>query len=454
MKNPACFLSLLSLILLALLPAAARAQAPITTAERTDYAQTSTHAEVMAFVEHLAADFPAVTLDILGTSTESRDLPLLIIADPPITTAEQARDSGKLVALLLGNIHGGEVCGKEALLMLARELATDPDHPLLDDLIICIAPLYNADGNEHMAPGNRPGQIGPDQMGTRTNAQGLDLNRDFIKAEAPETRALLRFFRTWNPDLFIDAHTTNGSYHRYPLTYAGPKHPGGDLPLLEYTRDHLLPRVAETLRQTKNLDTFPYGNFADDHTQWTTYPAAPRYSTNYAGMRNTIGILSEAYSYVPFKQRVLATLDFCRAVLDDVAAHRDEIAELRTAAADRAADGSSRKAPTPIRTKATALPGTRTALGYVEVEHDGRMIATDETAEYEVEVIDNFVGTLAIKRPWAYLLPADREDIATHLQRHGLIVEIIREDVLLDAGVYTYDTIERAQKPFQGHRMV
>ena len=130
--------------------------------------------------------------------------------------------------LAIGNIHAGEVCGKEALPMLAREILETPHHPLLKNLIIALAPIYNADGNERVSKQNRPGQNGPEEgMGQRANARGLDLNRDFIKLEAPETRALVRFFNTWKPHLFIDTHTTNGSHHRYTITYEGPKNPGG-----------------------------------------------------------------------------------------------------------------------------------------------------------------------------------------------------------------------------------
>lgn len=446
-------LALLFTLLSCSIPAA-RAQAPITTAERTGYRETSTHAEVMAFAEQLAEDSSLVVLDQLGESGEGRTLPLLIIADPPIASAKEARNSGKLIALLIGNIHGGEVCGKEALLMLARELVMTDSHPLLEDVIVCIAPLYNADGNERMAPGNRPGQVGPERTGKRHNAQNLDLNRDFIKAEAPETRALLRFFRNWDPDLFIDTHTTNGSHHRFVLTYAGPKHSGGDVPLLEYVRDTMLPRVGDTLREAHGHETFVYGNFYEDHTQWTTYPASPRYSTNYAGMRNRIGILSEAYSYATFEQRVVATLDFCRAILRDTADNADEVRALLDAADELASTGSTHEEPTPIRTAPQPLSEPATALGFVEIEQDGRTVPTEEHADYEVEVIDDFIGTVSVDRPWAYIVPGDRDDIATLLQQHGITVEVIREDFEFDAEVYTFESVNQDERAFQGHRMV
>lgn len=447
-------LALLASAVALLMPAPVSAQDLQTTAERTDYQKTSTHADVVAFCTRLAEQSDLVTLDSLGTSGEGRDLPLLIIADPPVASPEEARDSGKLVALAIGDIHAGEVCGKEALQMLARELATTPNHALLKDFVVCIVPIYNADGNEKLGTDNRPGQIGPDEMGVRQNAGGLDLNRDFMKAEAPETRALLRFFRRWDPAVFIDTHTTDGSHHRYVLTYSGPKHPGGDTALLKYERDTMLPRIAETLRETKGHDTFTYGNFEADHTKWTTFPAAPRYSTNYVGMRNRIAVLSEAYSYAPFRDRVIATLDFCRAVLEDVAAHKDEVRSLMGEADKRAGQGSSSAELTPVRTRPKPLPEKLVAKGFVETEKDGRPLVTDQPKDYELDVIDEWAATESVDRPWAYVVPADRADIAEALQRHGIGVEVLREDVQADAEVYRFDAVKRSDREFQGHRVV
>ena len=114
----------------------------------------------------------------------------------------------------------------------------------MKDLILAVAPIYNTDGNERVSKTNRPGQVGPEEgMGQRANARGLDLNRDFIKLEAPETRGLVRFLNEWNPHLFIDTHTTNGSYHRYMVTYEGPKNPAGDPKVIGFMRQTFFPEL-------------------------------------------------------------------------------------------------------------------------------------------------------------------------------------------------------------------
>ncbi|MCA9299096.1 MAG: M14 family metallopeptidase, partial [Phycisphaerales bacterium] len=328
------------------------AQAQVTVAESSDYTRTSTYADVVSFLA--ALDGARVTHHTLGTSVEGREIPLVIIADPPVH--EPSDLDGRVLVLAFGNIHAGEVCGKEALCMLARDLAGGD--PILEHVAVAIVPIYNTDGNERFDEGNRPGQNGPQEMGIRHNAQDLDLNRDWMKADAPETRAMLRFYRTWDPHLVIDTHTTNGSKHRYTLTYQGPKHPSGDPELLTFVRDEMLPAITEDVRAKSGYETFFYGNFARDHTQWTTYPASPRYGTPYRGLRHRVAILSEAYSYATFRDRVLSTRAFCRSILDYAATNHERITKM-------CADASKDRPETiAIRTEAKAFEQKVTVFGY------------------------------------------------------------------------------------------
>ncbi len=301
-------------ILLPLLALAAVADPPPpeagleTVAEASGYEATATHAEVVGLLERIAARSPVLHVVEMGRSVLDRTIPLAVIADPPLATAAEARAAGKAIVLAFGNIHAGEVCGKEALLMLARELALEPDHPLLENLVVLLVPIYNADGNEDMSPDHRPGQVGPSAgMGLRPNAQGLDLNRDWVKLESPEARAMVRLLTEWDPDLTIDTHTTNGSHHRYTLTYAPPLNPSGHAPSIALVRDEILPAVTSRLRDRTGYDTFFYGNFDRDRATWRTYSADPRFGGPYRGLRGQMSILSEAYAYASYRDRVLVT---------------------------------------------------------------------------------------------------------------------------------------------------
>ncbi|TMQ32205.1 MAG: hypothetical protein E6K70_19860 [Planctomycetota bacterium] len=362
---------------------AGRAELPLlTVAEASDYRATSHHAEVVDFCERLAKASPLVRLGELGTSYEKRKLPLVIVADPPVATAAEAARSGKLVVFAFGNIHAGEVDGKEALMMLARDIATARDRALLKDLILVFAPIFNADGNERFAKTNRPGQVGPvEGMGVRQNAQGLDLNRDFVKLESPEVRALVRFFNQWNPAIVIDCHTTNGSFHRYTITYEGPRNVAGDAQIIATVRDKLLPDVSRRLEKLGGWKSFFYGNFSRDRTRWQTVPATPRFGLHYLGLRNCIGILCESYSYAPYKDRVLASRDFVRSIFAYAADNKGAIHKLldeAEKAASKAGEQPQAGDRVALRQKTVPVDGPVTVLGFEEEVKDGRRRSTGQ----------------------------------------------------------------------------
>src|SRR5262249_18447833 len=157
---------------------------------------------------------------------------------------------------------------------------------------------------------------GRPEVGIRENAGGFDLNRDFIKLETPEGQAMVGFYRHWNPAVVIDTHTTNGSHHRYPLTYDGPRHPATYDKLDVYVQDTLLPEAGKKLQKATGFPSFFCGNFDPARTRWAADPPLPRMGTPYVGLRGRISILSESYSYAPFKDRVTGSREFVRACLE------------------------------------------------------------------------------------------------------------------------------------------
>ena len=417
-------------VLLAVFALAAPASAaePLqTVAEKSDYKATSKNADVLAFCEAVAKRSPNAKLSYFGTSHAGQRLPLLVIADAPIATPEEAKASGKLVALAFANIHAGEVDGKEALLALARELTDKEKHPLLKDLVILLVPNLNADGNDKIDPKNRPRENGPvEGAGTRENAQGLDLNRDFVKLESPEIRALVKLLNDWNPAVAIDCHTTNGSKHRFTLTYDGPRYTS-ESELAKWADGTLFPAVAKKVKAATGYDIAPYGNFNADRTKWETYPATPRYSIQYFALRGTLGILSESYSYASFKDRVAASKAFVTACFEVVAEKRAAVAQL-------VAPGAAKRVA--IRTKTEAFSDKLKVLGFEEVLKDGKRIATDAHKEYALDYVGRVVPTELAELPFAYLISAKESVVIETLQRHGITVEELREDIDLAADTF------------------
>ncbi|MFL5331128.1 MAG: DPP IV N-terminal domain-containing protein [Gemmataceae bacterium] len=408
------------------------AELPRTTAETSNFQATTRHDAVIAFCDELAKQAPVVKSTTFGKSGEGRPMPLLILADSPA----KAKDSKKPVVLLVGNIHAGEVDGKEASLAFAREIAAGSDRDLLKDLVILIVPNLNPDGNEKVGRGKRSEQTGPDELGERENAAGLDLNRDFVKLESPEIRALVKLVREWNPAVIVDMHTTDGSLHRHNLTYDCARHPNCGEKLLRLNKDFLT-AAGERLKAATGISPFIYGNFSDDRTKWETYPPQPRYGVQYFGLRGAISVLSESYSHAPFAERVRASLGFARAICHEAAARKDELSKLahEKLSHDRIA----------VRTKMVPDAEPRTIQSFAE---NGTT-----PQDIPVRVIARTEPTLEIPRPYAYLIPADQAKAIENLQRHGIELAEFREDIELDIEYYHTSHFEQSPRKFQGHQL-
>jgi dipeptidyl-peptidase-4 len=424
----------------------------LTVAERSDFRATARHADVLEFAQALSKQDPRVKYVEFGKSVEGRALPLVIVAPPDQQSPAAAAQAGKPIVLLFANIHAGEVDGKEALLMLTRDLLAKTHQSLLSQLVLLVVPNLNPDGNERFDRANRPQQDGPAEgMGIRENAQGLDLNRDYIKLESPEIRALVRLVRQWQPHLVVDCHTTNGSWHRHTITYDANRHPAGNSRLIELARHKLLPAAASQLLALGNWQSFYYGNFNRDHTAWETFPLEPRFGTHYFSLGPQLAVLVESYSHAPFRDRVLATRDYCRALLQVAVEQRSEILAAITQARTALASDTS-PIEVPLQVSPAPLPGNFKILGYEEREEDGRSIRTDTLQEYPVTFWGGSQVKLAVPRPAAYLIPPGYPLAIETLQRHGIEVQQLREDIELDLQIYQVAERQTAAEPFQGHR--
>jgi hypothetical protein len=212
------------------------AELPRTVAESSNYRSTSRYEDVMSFIAAVQRADPEVRVEPFATTNEGRALPLVIAGPPGIVDPRSAHATGLPIVFIMANIHAGEVEGKEAAQMVLRDLVSS-SRALRDQMVVLIAPIYNADGNERFGSQHRPTQNGPPNgVGVRENAQGLDLNRDYMKLETPEARGLIaNVLHRWDPLLTVDLHTTNGSYHGYALTYSPTLNP--DAPPAPHSRE-------------------------------------------------------------------------------------------------------------------------------------------------------------------------------------------------------------------------
>ena len=442
---------------------------PLTRAEVSGFTETSSYRDVMTFIEALRQNSQDIVVTSLGRTSQGRDLPLVIMSRPLVRTAAEAKRLGHPIVLIQANIHGGEVEGKEALLSLLRDLELDPYKNVVDSLVILAVPIYNADGNDAFGPQvrNRGAQNGPEQIGQRANGQNFDLNRDYVKAEAPETRAALQLFNEWDPDVFIDLHTTDGSYHGYALTWAPPLNPAARFSG-PFTRDTVLPMLADELRRSRRLETFPYGNFVREDSVakgWITYDHRARYGTNYYGLRGRMAILSEAYSHDPFRIRIASTYAFVHDLLSVLAANHEDVLDVGREA-DRITTGwasTPNASPLiPIRSRFTGNP----AMGDVLVEEVSRtpgdtvrheaglrpgVKRTGRVRAVRMPIIDRFESAQDQTLPYAWVFPAAQAKLLEPLRLHGVAVEVLVERTTLSARRFVIDSVSRGRE-FQGHR--
>ena len=428
----------------------------LTRAERTDYRETSSYADVVDFLERAAASSPSVHYATYGYTNEGRGLPLAVVGDVEDPSPASVRASGKTVVYLQGNIHGGEVCGKEALQMLLRDLLAGRHREWRESMVLLIAPIYNADGNERVTLTNRGRQHGPiGGMGQRPNAQGYDLNRDHMKLDSPEARSVARLFSQYDPQVAIDLHTTNGTRHAYHITYSPPLHPNTPAEIDDFLRGALLPRVTGEIRAKHGWEYYYYGNASargGGERGWYTFDHRPRFNNNYLGLRNRIGILSEAYSYATFEERVLSTLYFVEEILDYVHEHAEEVRRIVADADAAPVVGDSlalRAAPERSDEPVDILMGAT-----VEEAHPltGRPLLLRADTQYVEPMYEygTFAPTLRERVPQAYLIPAGLDEVLLRLAAHGIALEPA-EATPLDVEAFHIDSLRTAERPFQGH---
>jgi hypothetical protein len=412
----------------------------------------------MAFVERAVDSRPWMQLMTMGYSMEGRALPVVVVGDLPDASAEAVRGTGKLRVYVQGNIHAGEVCGKEAILVLLRALANGEHREWLDSLVLLIAPIYNADGNERISLTNRRGQHGPiGGMGQRYNAQGLDLNRDNMKLESPEARSVVSFWNLYDPHIVMDLHTTNGTRHAYRVTYAPPLHPNTDPGIIELARSGMLPEVTRALKEKYDWDYYYYGNLpwrgGDAERGWYTFGHQPRYLTNYVGLRNRIGILSEAYSYSTFEERILATLRFVEEVIGYAYRHASAIAGV----VERADEADITGAELALRaTLERSAEPVEILMGDVVQErnpYSGElMLRRLEVRRPELmPEFGTFRPTESERVPAAYLVPGELTRALGVLSDHGISWETLESEAVLLVQRFVIDSTRVSAREYQGH---
>ncbi|MCP5107235.1 MAG: M14 family metallopeptidase [bacterium] len=440
----------------------------VTVAERSNFEKTSGYEDVMSFLFEAQKRSDKIRVITLTTSTEGRTIPLAILSSEGVKSPLELRLTGKPALLIMANIHAGEVEGKEATQMLIREIITGKMKDILQNQVILIIPIFNVDGNDKFGKNRRDN--GPELAGVRHNGQRLDLNRDGIKLESPEMRGLVRLFNQWDPVLFVDMHTTNGSYHREPVTYTTLLNPNSDPQLSDYMWRKFFPAVSETLKKKFGYDAIPYGNFTDRSQPgkgWRSHAFGARYATNYFGLRNRFTVLDENYSHADFKTRVLSSFGFIKAIVLYTGAHIREMQEM-VHAADRKTKAHFHNENFTLEYKNEKLMEL-TIKSYeftkekIKPElldkyprwYNGFIVKkTDVLKDYKVDYFSKAVPVKTLPMPEAYIILPHNDNVVKTLKNHGIIVERIRKSFKAPVENFEIDKLELDKRLYQGHVFV
>jgi hypothetical protein len=433
-----------------------------TRAEVSNFEATSNYEETLDFLRRLQAHFPEMNLGFYGSSGEGRALPFVVVSREKAFTGRKAQRVSKPIVLIQNGIHAGEIEGKDASLMLLRDLALGRHPEILEGVTLVVLPIYNVDGHERISPYNRPNQNGPKQgMGFRTTTSGLDLNRDYLKISSEEARSLIALVNDWRPHLHVDDHVTDGIDMDWVLTWSWAEAPQAPAPVDAWLRAHMPAVLAATEKAGHKAG--PYVDLIernDPSKGFSSWVGQPRYSTGYFPLRNRPSILVEMHSYKPYQQRVLANRDFLLALLDEVA--RDPAALTRAVAEAEAAEVARGKPDAPPSDVVVNFEQSDQADRIRLPVYAGEMktsVVTGEPlllfrrGELNAMEVPWYHGSKAVRtvpRPRGYLVLPGWPQIEQRLRGQGLRVEKLIKPVELEVEAMRAADPKPAPSSYQG----
>lgn len=455
------FTLLLFFLTLSLFP---QEQKFLTHYEKSEFLETANYEEVIRYSKMLAGSSPLVHYESFGTSPQGRELPLLILDKDGHFTPAAVRQQGKVILLLEAGIHPGEADGTDAVLMFARDVAvTKGLEALLDHLTILIIPAFNVDGLARFSPYNRINQNGPIEMGWRATAQNLNLNRDFLKADAPEMQAWLRLFNRWLPDFFVDCHATDGADYQYVATYMMEIFGNMDEGLTAWQRDAFLPYVVPRMEEA-GYPVFPYVSFRswhDPRSGLVSGPAPPRLSQGYSAIQNRPGLLIETHMLKPHQLRVEATYELIRFTAEFLNEDYRNILDLNEKADNYCASEEFRNKPLPVDFKRSEKDSTMVEFMGVEYTVEKSDLTGGNWFKYS-----NIPQTFnlpwfnkpeiaeSIRLPLAYIIPAEWEQIINRLELHGIRLKRTSRPINLEVVSCLFSEPRWRSSPYEGRHMM
>ena len=436
-----------------------------TLAEQTDYHKSWNYADTIKFARKLAQASPWIEYKSFGKSGEGRDMPLLIVSKNKNFTPDAVRKDGQAIIFIQAGIHSGEIDGKDAGFALLRDIAiTKTRADLLDDAVIIFVPIYNVDGHELTSPYNRINQNGPDEMGFRGTSANLNLNRDYMKADAPETRAWLALWNLWKPDFFIDCHVTDGAEFQYNVTYEYSHFQEVAPEIKNWMDVHFDGNVVPKVEAEGNLLTH-YVEFAGREVTGgvATFIATPRFATGYTPLRNRAGLLIETHSYKNYKSRVRGTYDILRYAVEEINKNKASLFEANQKAQQETIQRGktydpNRRFPLQLEITEKSVPFSFKGTEYTKEKSDisgvERIIYGSKPLNITIPKFDEAKVTASVAPPLYYIVPSQWHSAIDVIEAHGINFQRISQPLTIEVESYRLTEPKFAPMSFEGHNTV
>ncbi len=430
-------------------------KAQVTPFEKSNKTQTTTYQEAIDFYQNLAKKFPKqAKLLSYGSTDFGKPLHLLVLSADGNFDPESIKKQNKRLLLINNGIHPGEPEGIDASMMWARDLLTQ--QKLAKEVVIAIIPVYNIGGAFNRSGTSRANQNGPEAYGFRGNAKNYDLNRDFIKADSKNAKTFQEIFNIWNPDVFVDTHTSNGADYQYTMTLIPTQKDKLNPILSTYLTQKMLPFLYQRMKE-KGFEMTPYVNAMGETPDRgiTGFLEYARYSTGYAALHNVIGFMPETHMLKEFDKRVESTYQLLDTYLAVVKKDALEIGEAR-----KKADEYTRQLKTfPLDWKLDRLAvDSINFKGYVGKQKPSAIsglnrLYYDRNDPYEKKIpyLNTFEASLTVEKPVAYIIPKAWTEVIELLKLNGVQLNNLKEDTKLAVEVYYIVDYKTAARPFEGH---
>ncbi len=422
----------------------------LTDCEKSNYENTPRFEQTKAYFKKLENASQMVHNTSFGTSPLGRELSLVIVDKDGLTTPEEIRAKGRVIILVQSCIHAGEPDGKDASMIFIRDMVIGKKNiELLDDVSFVFVPVFNVDGHENFTALNRINQNGPRELGTRNTSQQLNLNRDFLKADAPEMKAWLAMYNRWLPELFIDVHVTNGADFQYVMTYAIDNMTDNMEPGITKWSQEIYEKQLCQQMENAGFPIFLYGSFKKYNAPESGFVADtfdPRYSQGYAAAHNRLGLLIENHIYKPYKQRVAATVEAFVASAKILAQNKTSLQTTLAQADAYTSSVASRIEPFGFKYIATdekPKQANYLSWGRDTVKSDlsgGEWVKHDynDPITLSIPVYTKYKPAFSIKVPDAYILMPQYKNVIELLDLHGVEYTVLEQAGKAEVETYRY----------------